>query len=104
MAANTPDIFNKYQVVDDTQLHDLIKRKFPDTLMVEKQRQVVALLAQKLYDPNGRIAEGITPLHLAVQVNKFMFELSINLSYSSDVQYYRYINYHDIIFHIVIMI
>ena len=67
-AADVPDLFVKIQQVNDTRLHDLIKKKFPDSLMVEKQRQIVELLAQEMCDPNGRIAEGITPLHLAVEV------------------------------------
>ena len=67
-AADVPDLFVKTQQVNDTRLHDLIKRKLPDSSMVEKQRQIVELLAQEMCDPNGRIAEGITPLHLAVEV------------------------------------
>lgn len=70
-AEDAPDLFVRHQMVKDTRLHDLIKRKFPDGLMVEKQRQVVTLLAHHMCDPNGRITEGMTPLHLAVQVNKF---------------------------------
>ena len=54
--------------MNDTRLHDLIKKKFVDGLMVEKQRQIVELLAEKMCDPNGRISEGMTPLHLAVEV------------------------------------
>ena len=51
----------------DTRLHDLIKRKFS---VVEKQRQIVQLLADKTCDPNGRTTQGMTPLHLAVEVSK----------------------------------
>ena len=54
--------------VKDTRLHDLIKGKFP---IAEKQRQIMQLLADKMCDPNGRIAEGVTPLHLAVKVNNY---------------------------------
>lgn len=67
-AADVPDLFVRDQQVNDTRLHDLVKRKFPDALMVEKQRQIVRLLVQQMCDPNGRIAGGVTPLHLAVEV------------------------------------
>ena len=70
-AADVPDLFVKNQQVNDTRLHDLIRKKFPSDLIVEKQRQIVHLLAEEMCDPNGRIAEGITPLHLAVEVHKY---------------------------------
>ena len=73
-AADVPDLFVRSQQVNDTRLHDLVKKKFPDGLMVEKQRQIVQLLADKMCDPNGRIAEGVTPLHLAVEVRKYLCE------------------------------
>ena len=57
---------SKQQLGIDTRLHDLVMKKFPSTLLVEKQRQLVKLLTT--CDPNGLNAEGTTPLHLAVQV------------------------------------
>ena len=74
-AADVPDLFVRSQQVNDTRLHDLVKKKFPDGLMVEKQRQIVQMLADEMCDPNGRIAEGVTPLHLAVEVKKYLCEL-----------------------------
>ena len=76
-AADVPDLFVRSQQVNDTRLHDLVKKKFPDGLMVEKQRQIVHLLADEMCDPNGRIAEGVTPLHLTVEVRKYLCE-SVN--------------------------
>ena len=74
-AADVPNLFVRGQQASDTRLHDLVKKKFPDGLMVEKQRQIVQLLADEMCDPNGRIAEGVTPLHLAVEVNKYLYKL-----------------------------
>ena len=73
-AADVPHLFVRSQLVNDTRLHDLVKKKFPDGLMVGKQRQIVQLLADEMCDPNGRIAEGVTPLHLAVEVRKYLCE------------------------------
>ena len=73
-AADVPDLFVRGQQASDTRLHDLVKKKFPVGLMVEKQRQIVQLLADEMCDPNGRIAEGVTPLHLAVEVSKCLYE------------------------------
>ena len=42
--------------------------------MVEKQCQIVQLLADEMCDPNERISEGVTPLHLAVEVSKCLCE------------------------------
>ena len=69
-----PNLFVRSQQVNDTRLHDLVKKKFPDGLMVEKQRQIVHLLADEMCDPNGRIAKGVTPLHLTVEVRKYLCE------------------------------
>ena len=73
-AADVPDLFVRSQQVNDTRLHDLVKKKFPDQMMVGKQRQIVQLLTDEMCDPNGRIAKGITPLHLAVEVRKYLCE------------------------------
>lgn len=65
----------------DTRLHDLVVKKFPSQLMVEKQRQLVKLLTS--CNPNEVNAEGMTPLHLAVQV----WPLQLRMLYIYDEDY-----------------
>ena len=40
--------------------------------MVEEQTRIVQLLVDEMCDPNGRNAQGMTPLHLAVEVNNYL--------------------------------
>ena len=60
--------------------------------MVEKQRQIVQLLVDKWCDPNGRTAQGMTPLHLAVEVSKCLCNLLFSLCNVLLTSYYNMIN------------